>query len=303
MAYYDGQASSYQELQDVLVNACIAQGWSWGNQVLNKENMFFRLRTSIANGYPDGPGLLIKGGISNSNFNSPEVRLGSIGQSSDAVYPTKVSFPVDYRIHIFENEVFLIIRYNLNKFLYIAFGSDPITSTIWLSASTRQYISSYDSFYLRASSGGSNGNEFAAGGGFFWDSMNLGGQNTKSTAFIDGNWSSSGGMFQNQSGFVSAIPSYLILMNRQPSLWSSDSILLPINIYKRDLSEKIKHIAFVENARYTRLDHYEPEQIIQLGNMKWKVYPFHFKNINGRNGGDAINHSGTLGWAIRYDGP
>lgn len=303
MAYYSGQVSSYQELKDVLMNACIQHGWNQNDQILNKDSMFFKFRVSNVNGYPDGIGLLVKGGTSSSNFSSPEVRLGSIGSSTDAPYPTKVAFPVDYRIHIFENEVFLIIKYNLDKFMHVAFGYDPVTHAIFLSASTRQYTASFDSFYLTSSGGGSQYNEYAAGGGFFWDSANMGWNNTKNTVLFDGDWSANGGVFQSQVGFVSAMPSYSVLINRQPSNWSNEAVLLPINIYKTELSKKVKHIAFVENARYTRLDYYDPEQIIELGNVRWKIYPFHFKNINARNGGDGINHSGTLGWAIRYDGP
>lgn len=42
MAFYNGQASSYQELLDVLVAGCVEQGWTWTNGILSKGYAFVK---------------------------------------------------------------------------------------------------------------------------------------------------------------------------------------------------------------------------------------------------------------------
>ncbi|WP_151979772.1 hypothetical protein [Acinetobacter guerrae] len=303
MAYYNGQVSSYQELQDVLINECSKNGWSVsGNNIISKAEMFFKLRVSNENGNPNGPGLLMQGGNSISNFTSPEVRLGNIAKSIQAQYPLKIVFPINYMIHIFDHEVFLIINYQIDNFMYLAFGQDQFSNAKYLSGSAYQFISDYDQFAIYDNGGGSNSNPILSGAGFFWASSGAG-INTKDTVYFDGNWSSTSGVFAYQIETVSALPSYFNLINKIPSLWSSDSVFLPINIFKLADSSKVRLICQIQNAKFTRLDNFEPNQIIELGNDKWKIYPFHKKNIQNRNGGSNINHTGTFGWAIRYDGP
>ena len=68
-------------------------------------------------------------------------------------------------------------------------------------------------------------------------------------------------------------------------------------------SNKVSILAKIENARYLRIDNLQPEQILTFGAEKWMVFPFHKKNSSVRDGGTSIDHSGTFGWAIRYDGP
>lgn len=302
MTYYSGQVSSYQELRDVLINACFESGWTVNGNVINKDEMFFRLTVSNENGNPNGPGLIMHGGNSVSEFPSPGVRLGNISTSAASNYPQKIIFPIDFMIHIFEHEVFLIVNYQIDSFMYLSFGQDQLTNAIWLSGSIYQFISSSDSFAIFKNWGGSDTNATYNGAGFFWAGAGAG-INTKDTIYFDGQWSTTSGNFGYSVGAVSALPSYVNLIERIPSAFSSDSILLPINIFKTSESYKVKLISQVVNARFTRLDNFEPNQIIQLGAEKWKIYPFHRKNITARDGGSPINHTGTFGWAIRYDGP
>lgn len=303
MAYYSGLASSYTELKDVLIDACSENGWSVsGNTIISKAEMFFKLRISDQNGWPDGPGILMQGGNSISNFTSPEVRLGNIAISTAGNYPLKIIFPINYMIHIFDHEVFLIINYQIDNFMYLVFGQDQFTKAIWLSGSIYQYISNLDLFTIYNNGGGSDTNSARSGGGFFWAGYGLG-RNTKDTIYFDNEWSQTNGGFAYREGAVSALPSYINIINKIPSLWSSDSIFLPINIFKLAASSKVRLICQIQHAKFTRLDNFEPNQIIELGNDKWKIYPFHKKNILSRDGGADANHTGTFGWAIRYDGP
>ncbi len=112
-------------------------------------------------------------------------------------------------------------------------------------------------------------------------------------------WSSSYNFYNN----VQAVRLIQPLISRQPSAFSSEAIFLPIQIAVPRASNKTSIVADVKNARYLRIDNYEPGQILTLGNDKWMVFPFHRKNITARNGGDYIDHTGTFGWVIRYEGP
>ena len=66
---------------------------------------------------------------------------------------------------------------------------------------------------------------------------------------------------------------------------------------------KVRLVLEVRNARYMRIGNNDPEQVITLGPDRWKVFPFLRKNASVPDGGSVIDHSGTFGWAIRYDGP
>jgi len=59
----------------------------------------------------------------------------------------------------------------------------------------------------------------------------------------------------------------------------------------------------LQNARTLRVDNYDPGQIITLGDDQWRIYPFYRKNADQRDGTTSSggDHSGTMGWAIRYD--
>jgi len=92
------------------------------------------------------------------------------------------------------------------------------------------------------------------------------------------------------------------LLEIQPNSWNSEAVLLPIREYFKRSENKVSLIIDLEHARHTRIDNYEPGQIITLGNDRWMIFPWTQKNTNSRNGGTAIDHSGTFGWAIRYEG-
>ena len=101
---------------------------------------------------------------------------------------------------------------------------------------------------------------------------------------------------------VHAIGSAAPHIERSPSAWNGESPLLPIQAYVWRASAKCSLVVDMRHARYLRIDNYEPGQIITLGGDSWKVYPFYRKASSARNGGIGIDHTGTFGWAIRYDG-
>lgn len=310
MAYYSGQASSYQDLHNVLVNACVEQGWIYKDSILSKSETFVKLTISLDGNTNQGPGIILQGGSGRNSTElmnpSREIRLGP----DAGVRPLfSFVFPLNFQLFIFTepNEVFLIVNYEIDKFSYLAFGCSSISSEYqtWIESSVAVKfstgVSSSDPISITPTTGGyASGNRVDAyPNGFFWQTTDYqGGIHCALYSRVDG-WIYPLTNYPT----LSAIQAVSNLIERSPSKWSSEAILVPIIVITNKSSNKCAIATIIQNARYIRVDNLEPNQIINLGHEKWKVFPFFRKNSVSPNGGNNINHTGTFGWAIRYDGP
>ena len=96
------------------------------------------------------------------------------------------------------------------------------------------------------------------------------------------------------------------LLMQLPSLFNSANVLLPIKPVAVRSSGGVTIIANPKNARYLRVDNVSPGEVISFGADKWKCFPFFKKDTAQRNGDPSTSgaaHSGTFGYAVRYDGP
>lgn len=296
MAYYTGQCTSYQNLADILVEKCQSHGWTWQDGILSKDNLFVKIdvvHTGTAQGVVISGGTEKQGSILLGNSQS-KVRLGS--PSPDNL---QIVFPVIYRLFIFVDEVYLIAKSDTDKFYYLAFGKSQLLQNtagngLWLSA-TSCYYSNYRGIGIGENNGGSGGGGNASPVAPFWN-RNSWSENWSNSIICHGYdgilWS---------SGTSMAYTSFEPLISRLPTTHFSDSPLLPYNIYLERPENKISLIAQFNYARFVRIDNYEPEQIIVLGHEKWMIFPFFRKNVQNRNNGYR-DHTGTFGWAIRYEG-
>ncbi|MBP8005343.1 MAG: hypothetical protein KAZ18_00345 [Acinetobacter sp.] len=312
MAYYSGYASSYPELLNQVVNACVDNGWNWSDSILSKNNAFVKVETLLSStSNSNGPGLRFQGGTGKSgssliNPSSAIMRMGPFGAGATIV-PTP-TFPIFYHIFIFDNpdEVFIIIKYDIDRFQFAAFGMSSIADCgLWVSASLGlRYMTGSGTtgtgIQITAISGGASASSsYVSSSGFMWHTLISTVEVITQTIYIETDgigW----------SHLISETPAQQTmrpLIERLPAAWSSESVLLPIQPTLIRASNKTSLIADIENARYLRIDNHEPEQILTLGTDKWMVFPFHRKNVVVRNGGTQIDHTGTFGWAIRYDGP
>lgn len=318
MAYYSGMASGFNELLNVFVNACIDQGYTWSDGILSKDTVFVRPYVSTSQKTSQGPGLCIEGGTGKSgsslvNPSGAKPRIGDIGISPSVV--PLITFPIQYKIFIFNDpvpEVYLVIRYGIDRFMHLAFGKSMISGCgVWVSGSVCQkynadtFNANYKSFSVYGSGGGDVGTSPvpSVGTGFFWqnrtDFLSIPALATSTiNVNLDGvTWAES-----TNRDYLCAVNTVQPVISRLPSNWSSETALLTIQpIFKRP-SNKYSIVAEIQHARYLRLDNYEPEQIISLGADRWMVIPFHRKNAAARNGGPNLDHTGTFGMAIRYDG-
>ena len=156
MAYLNGQVSSYSELRDVLVAACQNQGWTWSNGILSKSTMQVKLFIESVGSYVQGPGLIAQG-IKNG-IESTKMRIGP-ATSTGNILPVPI-FPFAYHLFVFTNpdEIFLIVKYDIDRFMFLAFGMSTILSeSMWLTASLGgRYVSTNAGITIKESAGGGN---------------------------------------------------------------------------------------------------------------------------------------------------
>ena len=314
MAYFSGLASSYPDLISQLVNSCIAEGWTWQDSILSKSTAFVKVIYNPTASFGSGAGIQLQGGTgkAGSNLLNPSscaMRLGPFG--TGALLVPAPTFPLQYHFFIFDdpNEVFVIVKYDNDRFLFLGFGLSTISGCgLWMSASLGLRSgtnSTGTSISIDQTNGGLTGSSsYVSSSGFFWQSNNLVGNSVLATqtlyTTIDGlGWTENSSYTTNIPAQKSLAP----LISRLPSAWSNETVLLPIQPILQRSSFKSSIIADIKNARYARIDNLEPEQILTIGSEKWMVFPFHKKNSRVRNGGSVIDHTGTLGWAIRYEGP
>ncbi|MEX5365705.1 hypothetical protein WCE00_01830 [Acinetobacter haemolyticus] len=300
MAYYSGVVTSYQELLDVLVAACVAEGWTWADSILNKGTAYLKLSNQTGS----YPGVVAQGGTGKSsgtlvNPSDQMPRLGrpvALGTGNNS----NVTWPAQYYIHIYENpnEVYLVLHHSVDAFWKLAFGlSDLDGSGLWITGTAgyggpTQNSSAQGSFAATLTGGAG---ALATGIPFWQSSSNS--NNVENILFRDGSWLYSGSTFH-------AVLAIAPLFARLPNSWNQESILIPILAYESVASSKISLRLQLNNARYIRVDNYEPNQILTLGNEKWKIYPGVRKDIVNRDSGSGgRDNTGTFGIAIRYDGP
>lgn len=109
-----------------------------------------------------------------------------------------------------------------------------------------------------------------------------------------------------QPNYVSITQNTFRKLLRGLNVWNSQSILVPIELQFKALSSFFMYLGFLEHIRYVRIDNYNSGDIITLGADKWKVYPLIEKNLITRDGETGVSvgtgHSGSIGFAVRYDG-
>ncbi|WP_435609927.1 hypothetical protein [Pseudomonas knackmussii] len=328
MAYYSGVANSFNDLLTQLVSACVDHGWTWADGILSKGSAYVKPWVESVASTTTGIGLVIQGGTGKSagamTGVSPQTpRMGP--PSRDTSQPT---WPMAYSIHIFESpdEVFLVARFNVDYFYFASFGVSSVpglvNSGLWLSATSRRLRgpSGAGITVSATGGGGGDGNDQATAsfsgspGCFLWNNNGMVSGGSQSAASqssaictgldgIDWPWPANNqftyDVLNSFSGNIYAMPH----IQRTPNIWNSEAPLLPVQVYLVRASAKVSLVADIRNARYIRVDSYQPEEIITLGEDRWKVYPFYRKSAGISDPGTGVDHTGGLGWAIRYDGP
>ena len=293
MAYYSGSANDMAALHAALVNACVSEGWAWDSstEMLSKGVLFLRLQ--VVSGY-----LTLLGRTSAAAGDMPNVvRVGQIGSVA-------VTWPVAYEVFVFDDEVYLVINYSVDYYQWAAFGRSVLgqPGTGMYVAASLGSTAADSSIAMGVTAGGSG--LPATTGAIFWE-VNAAPTSNR-TAWVMSDLDGQGWWLNTTLTGPKLGPAPIApLISLLPNSWNSEAVLLPIRAYKIRKESKISMVADLANARYTRVDNYSPGQVISLGDDRWKIFPFYRKNSVDRNGVPAggVDHTGTLGWAIRYEGP
>lgn len=307
MAYYSGTAASLTALRTALLTHAQADGWVLTGDVLSKAGVFFQIQETATN-------ITCLGCESNAVAN-PAPNVVSIGRIYQRTsYPTReISFPCNYEVFGFAQELYLVANYDVDSYQWMAFGKSSVPGLVnaggWCGATIGEFAvtsASLDVITINANGGGVSGFGYnSTSAALFWTTS----IDTYTSPYITNCWVNSGldSHGWKYGAAVSAAPigprHMAPLLALQPGAWNSESVLLPMRAFKERPSFKSSLIADIQFARHIRIDNLSPGDVLTIGSDKWKVFPWYRKDSAARNGGNQINHTGTFGWAIRYEGP
>jgi hypothetical protein len=307
MAYYTGTASSYADLRTALLTHAQSDGWVLTGDVLSKAGVFFRIQLGATN--------ITCLGCADNAVATPApyvVQIGRIFTAPGAV-TREMTFPCTYYVFGFAQELYLVVNYDVDAYQWMAFGKSTVPGLVghggWCGATIGGTIQApggprTQPVNINSSGGGNAGNLGYTSAALFWGTgaAFTGLRNWYCRADLDANgWSIVSGASVEDAGPGVAPLAPLVAI--QPNVWNTESVLLPLRAYATRPSSKTSLIVDLQNARIFRIDNVSPGDILTIGPDKWKVFPWYRKDAAARNGGQGVNHTGTFGWAIRYEGP
>ncbi|SEI21440.1 hypothetical protein [Pseudomonas asplenii] len=308
MAYFSGSANNISDLRTLLIQACVAGGYTLSGEVLRKGKINIRLRDSagkleVTGGTGIDTGNNLTGGCPAPVYLGAHPALG-------------MSWPASYEVFILNNpdELYLVVNYSVDRYQWAAWGVSNVPSVpgtgLWFGASGNQFGATSDQSYIQLTDYRYWASWVYGQPAIFWRDSTFNVQNGASENYIhvglDGQEWAAGPNSQNP--IATAGPAAAQNLSRLPNTWNNEGVLLPIQAWLPRPSGKISLVADLAHARYTRIDFLEPKQVITLGQERWRIYPFIRKNTSSRDGMGTGNnnpsqvHSGTYGWALRYDG-
>lgn len=316
MAYQTGTVNSLADIQTVIRTFLTGNGWTWdaGTSTIYKGTVFVQF---VA---PTADKVLFRGttALSAGLLTGNTVGMGRMVPVGTGNLPVPLTFPADYWAFLNDDEFYFVVRYDVVRFQFVTWGKSSVDVG---AAGTGTYLSGtvtgadFSSSSERAagiiitpSTGGtsitSSGSRSAAP---FWMTVqNVGIGKNLTTDYVHTNFGIPSwdlGVMTTSSAYTSVGNQYAgNLQSVIPNAWNGESPLLPIRAYKRLPESMVALVLDLQHARQCRVDNFNDAEIISIGSDQWQVFPFHRKNPAARNGSegyDFIDHTGTLGWAIR----
>jgi hypothetical protein len=319
MAYYSGVANNVNDLLNALRTSAVSDGWTLTGDVLSKGTMHVETLISYGN-------LKARAGLDGSMTSPcPWQHIGYVTKSTLST-ACDLTYPCNWEFHGHAQEVYFVVNFAVDRYQFLAWGKSTVPGLpgigTWIGATVGQVRDETDPYNdslpnpitIYADGGGANYG-FASGyisaslfGARYWADEN--GNVTPCYVHhdLDGyGWriepTSSTSYFPYGRLWIASPYDPGPYATMQPSAWNAESALLPLRCYFRRPSGMLSLIVDCEHARLLRIDNLTPGDVLTLGSDKWKVYPWHRKNIAARNGCWPGDHTGTFGWAIRYLGP
>lgn len=299
MAYYSGTAGSLTALRTALLTHAQADGWTLTGDVLSKAGVYFKIQETAEN--------ITCLGCESNAVSNPAPAIVQIGRLYSGSPTWSITYPCNYEVFGFAQELYLVVNYDVDRYQWMAFGKSTTPglpgqggwcgasgASAWSSGSIYGAAPVEISIYGSAYQGYTTAALFFGLGGSYW--------NRSANYWVNHNLDGHG--WTGYGSIGNPVPGILptnTLLARLPSAWNSETVLLPLRCYKERPSYKTSLVAELQNARHARIDNLVPGDVLVIGSDKWKVFPWFIKNSAARDGG--IGHTGTFGWAIRYEGP
>lgn len=314
MAFFSGAANSLEGLLSALASALLSGGWNQSGATFSRDGCHVELSVvNVGFGSSSQNVLRCVAGIGESA--GALIGRASVGHAiGNTVANTAhgITWPASYAIHVLTDpdEVYVFVNYSVDYWQWLAFGQSGIVGLPgtgnWAGGtfgvpSTGRYSYSHTRWpfvRITATTGG-GGNQDAPSTALFWNtdtSVTPEQPKCATSSFHHGLHGAAWGLLT--PAVVAAMPA----IERSPSPWNQESILIPIQPILAMPEHKTALIGELGHSRYIRIDTYDPGEVFSLGTEQWRVYPWYRKNSVDRAGGFDIDHSGTFGLAIRYDG-
>ncbi len=301
MPYQTGTVANPADLKTTIETFAVARGWSLSSGVLSKGGSYIRLSA------PDGDTVAIEASFDNFSSQAPHAPRIYIPSGWPATYHLFGFTDVD--------NIYCVLNYNVSRHQYIAFGKllkyGTWTGGTWASATFPQLVTTMPGVGVIGTPPALTGAFYGGSppgrtGGAIQCSSDSGAVGTANRhnsimhAEIDGNiW----GAPSHDEFRISCSSMTGNLINRLPNAWNSQTLLLPYQMIATRPSDYRSLIGELPHIRACRVDNHESGDVITIGAESWKIFPWLEKNSVQRNGSGGSGHSGTAGWAIKYDGP
>lgn len=301
--FYTGNFSTFASLKTSVETALQTEGWTLSDGILSKSGVYVRLTSNV-------DWLQLEGGTgqTGSTLDGAQVKSSRILSHAGAVF----NFPATYDLHIFDSpdEVYLVVNYNSDRYQQLSFGKSNVLQIggtgAWFTGSFNSDHSplTNNKVYMLVdnSSVGSSYSGYQLG--LFFESDQTGAWASSIHTGLDTtSWKVPYNGDGNLHGSGDVVAG---LLTSLPSDYNQNTVLLPINVAQKRLSQGLTIVASLVNSRLCRNDNHLAGEVVPYGGEDWKVYPFHRKNSDQRNGvpwSTGADHSGTFAFAVRYTGP
>lgn len=309
MAYYTGTVSTMVELKTVIETQAVVGGWTLASGVLSKGLSHIKLTN------PDNLQIDITGANSADFLTEP-------AGFSRCIYVDTPDYPLTYYLFVHTNPdmVVCVVNFQTDTIQTLFFGDIVKLDNAAYVGGNLFFASGYSPnptyrsclWYLTDDGIGGTDNQNdtqpAHDANFFmpflteWSNTNSG---NGFHAKIDGNiWDSS----SNVMCLDTTIANY----HRSPNLWDSQAHLIPLHLQFKMLDSLFGYLGYIDHIRLIKINNYNIGDIVTISPDKWKVFPWYRKELTRPNGNSsvsqvdeqaALNGSGGLGFAVRYDGP
>lgn len=310
MAYQTGVLNTVSDIQLTIRNFLTSNGWTWdaASSTIYKDSIYIGFVAPASDKILFQAKSQLTGGL-----NAPKTAgVGRFINDMPSATSGVITYPCEYFAFLDNDEFYFIVNFNSSYYQYVMWGKSSIDVGsnglgTYISGSVTTagpYASVSTGSGIQITPAGSDGPWYGLRSAApFWMTRVIIGNGFDLACDmihtdLDGvTWDLSTG--DTITRYYAGGSTVGAKMQVLPSAWSGESPLLPLRAYKMRSSNICSLVLDLKNARYCRIDNYNDKEELVIGSETWVVFPFFKRNVAQRNGGTLIDHTGTMGWAIR----